>query len=185
MNNEIKTQPTKENANKPNNTQSKAAATATTATTTASKKSDNVVSISEAGKDKNSAMDAASMVAHGVETATRLLSETLAMSREQFEACVEASSIAAECAQHISDSISETANAAISENVEHFKDFFNCRTASDVLSLQNRLTQLNMDMLFNNHRKISEMLFNYGTKASEPFADKMSDYSDRISKIFK
>jgi hypothetical protein len=183
MNNEIKANPTKENNNKPQNKQVTNQPTAQTQP--AVKKNDNVVSISNAGKDKNVAADAAAIMSQGIEAATRLITEGFAISREQFEACVEASGIAAECAQHISESISESANIAISENVEHLKDFFNCRTASDVFSLQNRLAQLNMDIMFNNHRKVSEMLFNYSNKASEPFADKINDYSDRIGKIFK
>lgn len=153
------------------------------------KKTDNVVSIAQASAQEkygsNNVAEASEKIAQTISIASRLMNETLSISKIQVEACVEASGIAAECAQNISESIYESANAAISENVEHFKVLFNCRTASDLFALQKRLSQANMEIFFNNRTKISNMLFEMGAKSREPFADRLSDYSDRITKIFK
>jgi hypothetical protein len=113
------------------------------------------------------------------------MNETFSISKEHVEACVEACGIVAECVQKINASVYDATNASISENVEHFKEFFNCRTARDLFSLQNQLSQINMKSFLSNQTKIQNILFDFGAKASEPFSDRLSDASDRITKIIK
>jgi hypothetical protein len=159
-----------------------------TATTKTVKKADNVVSMSKSSSEKAASENfahASEKLAHTIDIASRLMNETFSIGREQLEACIEASNITAECAQKIGESLYESTNAAISENVEHYKHFFSCRTASDVLELQTRLAQTNIERFLGNNSAISTMLFNFSAKASEPFADKLSDATDRIQRIFK
>ena len=134
---------------------------------------------------QNSSEDKNKKVLHNIDVATRLMNETFSISKEHVEACVEACGIVAECVQKINASVYDATNASISENVEHFKEFFNCRTARDLFSLQNQLSQINMKSFLSNQTKIQNILFDFGAKASEPFSDRLSDASDRITKIIK
>jgi hypothetical protein len=181
-------QQTANTAQKTSDAAQQIASTSQQAATKAIKKADNVVSISkQAAREKtsNNFVQASETLASGLELASRLMNETLSIGREQLEACIEASNITAECAQKISESLYHSTNAAISDNVEHYKHFFNCRTASDVIELQSRLAQANIQRFFGNNSEINNMLLNFSSKASEPFAEKLSDASDRFKRIFK
>ncbi len=144
--------------------------------------SDNVVQIAPASID---AKQSSENIDQTVNITSRLMNETSSISKSYVEACTEAREIANEHAKNISESIYESANHVISENVECFKNLFNCRTAKDLFSLQNRVSQINMKMLFDNHSKISNMLFEMSAKSTEPFTDTISDCNDRIAKLFK
>ncbi len=167
----------------------------------AAKAKSNVVSISRAARSGLASSSAnakkiqsqiakgsagsAQQLAKGANIATKVLNESIAIGREHTEACTEASNIAAQCAGKLSETLMNYANDAITESVEISKDFFSCRTASDVFELQSRLTRSNTERFLDESSKMMEMMFDMTSKAAEPFGDYYTDATDRLQKAFK
>jgi phasin family protein len=164
--------------------------------------SNNVVSISEnairgaftSGANKMAesretvvavGLDGATHLARGAETASRVWSESLSISRDHMEACAEASAIAVDCANRLSENMMNYANDAIAESVEISKRFFGCRTASDVFELQNKLAQSSVQRFLDESSRVSDMMFHMASKATEPFSEKLSDVPHRITSALK
>ncbi len=167
----------------------------------AAKKTDKVVSISksavrdiftstsdEAKKAQEQVLaiglDSAEHFNRGAEISSKLINESVAISQENIEACVEASTIAAEHANTIGESTIGYANDAMSDNVEISKDFFSCRTASDVFELQNKFFQSNVERFFAESAALTDMVFDMTSQSAEPFSERAAEVADRLNKAF-
>ncbi|MFW0776727.1 MAG: phasin family protein [Rickettsiales bacterium] len=116
------------------------------------------------------------------EKASKLISEGVALSRDNIEACVECSNLAASFSKDISAEISESANKAFSDNVELAKEFFACRTLNDIVELQNRAAKNTLDNFFQQSFAFSNLFFEYGNEALEPINERVSKATQQISK---
>lgn len=121
-------------------------------------------------------------IAKTTDTAARNFSEALEISREQAEALVESGNVAADYARKIAEEFYAYANKSFAASVEHSKDLFSCRTLNDVVELQNRAFIANVDALFNQSVKLSELAFKLTTEVAEPVQVRASKASDRINR---
>lgn len=114
---------------------------------------------------------------------TKVLYETIAMARDNVETLIECSNLTAALVKDMSGELFETGNEAFSENLELSKEFFSCRTFSDMLELQNRAVKHSMDTFFSQSMRLSTMLFEYTNEALEPINERVSQASEQISKV--
>lgn len=126
--------------------------------------------------------DTADNFARSTEAATRSVSDAVAMTRENIEACIECSNVAADMSKSLSAEVFNYANEMFSDNVEMSKEFFRCRTINDMFELQSRLARSNMDKLFSESTRFSEMLFRYASEAVEPINERVAEATERFSK---
>lgn len=117
------------------------------------------------------------------DTLTKILHESIAISRDNVEACIECGNMTAALAKDVSGEVMEAGNKAFSDNVELSKQFFGCRTLNDMLELQNKLLKTNIDSFFNQSVKLSGMLFEYTTEALEPINERIIEASEQFSKV--
>ncbi len=129
--------------------------------------------------------DSATTLMQGADTLTHWLNESMAISRDHAEACVEASNITAEYIGEISETVMNYANEAITENVELSKNVFQCRTASDVFELQRQIAQSNMDRFLEESGKITDILLDMTSKTSEPFNERLGNAAQRLNNAAK
>jgi hypothetical protein len=73
-------------------------------------------------------------------------------------------------------------NDAITDNVEICKSFFGCRTASDMMALQARLMQTNMERCLSESARSSNMMMKCMSRAAEPFSEVMTSAAKRMKK---
>jgi phasin family protein len=165
------------------------------------KKSSNVVELGKNARDAQeiasgkaqqmqarimeSSIENAEQLARKADVATRFFSETINIGRDQMEACAEASNIAAECANKMCEELVEFTNKSITENVEISKHFFSCRNAADIMELNTRFAQSNIERFLNESSKLTDMWFSMTVKASETISERMTDAADRLNKAMK
>lgn len=128
--------------------------------------------------------EGANHMSRSADAATRAVSEAVSNTQHTIEACIESGNITANMSREISEEIFNFANEIMSNNIDISKDVFTCRTINDVFELQSKMFRNNVDRLFNQSAKISEMVFDTVTKASEPLSERMMEASDKLSKSF-
>lgn len=121
-------------------------------------------------------------LAKGADAVTRMLYETIAMSRDNVETAIECGNLTASLARDVSTGLLEAGNRMFSDHLELSKDFFSCRTFNDMFELHNRALKTSLDTFFNESVKLSGMVFEYTTEALEPINDRISQASEQISK---
>ncbi|NBO18003.1 MAG: phasin family protein [Proteobacteria bacterium] len=114
---------------------------------------------------------------------TKVLYETISMARDNVETLIECGNLTAALVKDVSAELVEAGNETFSENLELSKEFFSCRTFSDMMELQNRAMRQSLDTFFNQSMKLSSMLFEYTNEALEPINERVSQASGQISKV--
>lgn len=128
--------------------------------------------------------EGADHVTRSAEAASRSLNEAVAISQDNMEACVECGNITAELSKAVSEEVFEFTNQLFSKNVDLSKQLFACRTINDMFDLQSKFFKTNIDKIFNETAKISEMSFKMASKASEPINGRVAAVSKRVKKSF-
>ncbi len=128
--------------------------------------------------------DGADQFAKSADAAARSLNEAVAISQDNMEACVESGNIAAEFSKTVGEEVFEFSNNLFAKNVELSKKVFACRTINDMFDLQSKVFKANIDGVFNEAAKISEMTFKMASKASEPLNERAAAASKRLRKAF-
>jgi hypothetical protein len=129
--------------------------------------------------------NARKMAQHSADTLARVWGESMTLRQSHMDACAEAGSLAAEVASKLTESAMHYAHETMAENVDISKDVFACRTASDMLALQNRLAQSNIHRFLNESARCSNAMFNFISRASEPFSENLADAGKRVSDALK
>jgi hypothetical protein len=127
--------------------------------------------------------EGAEHLAKSADTLTKIMHETIAISRDNVEACIECGNMTAALAKDVSNEVMESTNKAVSETMELSKDFFACRTFNDMFELQNKLMKHSIDNFFNQSVKLSGMFFEYANEALEPINERIADASEKFSKV--
>lgn len=137
------------------------------------------------GADKAFAFgnEAANQLNKSASSASRTMNEAAEISRENAEAIVECSNIAVNVSKQMSSELIGFANKAFAQNVELSKQALACRTINDVFDLQNRAMKSNLDSLFSESVKMSEMMFQCASEISEPLNERMAESADRLTKV--
>lgn len=139
----------------------------------AQKAQDQLLSFSREGAEN---------LAKSADAVTKALYETISISRDNMEACIECGNVAAALTKDLSSEVFENANRAFSESAELSKEFFACRTLSDMVELNNRLFQQTADNFFSQSTRLSNLVFEYTTEALEPLGERMTRATRQISK---
>ena len=126
--------------------------------------------------------EGAEHLAKSADTLTKILHESIAISRDNVEACIECGNMSTALVKDVSDEVIETSNKAFSDNVELSKAFFACRTFNDMFELQNKIVKNSIDNFFNQSVKLSGMFFEYTTEALEPINERVAQASEQFSK---
>lgn len=126
--------------------------------------------------------ESAENMSRSADALSRAMNEAVSLSRENFEACMECSNIAAEMSKSMSAEFFNYANNAFSQNVEYAKEFLSCRTINDMFDLQSEIVKRQMDGFFNESARLSEIFFRYASEAAEPLNERMVEATERFTK---
>lgn len=126
--------------------------------------------------------EGAAQLAKSADAATRSMGEMMDISRDNVETCVNCSNIAVNASKNMGAEIFNFANKSFSQNLEISKELLACRTLNDMFDLQSRIMKTNLDNLFNESVKLSELMFQCATQVSEPLNERVSDTTNRLSK---
>lgn len=117
------------------------------------------------------------------DTAGKAVYESISVCRDNMETAVECGNLTAAFAKEMSNELVESSNQALSDNLELTKEFFACRTISDMLELQTRMFQNSMDSFFTQTASMSNMMFEYANEAAEPINERFSEVTDKMTKV--
>lgn len=120
--------------------------------------------------------------AKSADAASKAIFESVSMSRDNIETCIECGNMAASLAKDVSAEMFEGANRAFSDSVELSKEFFACRTINDMVELQSRAARNAIDNFFNQSVKLSGMFFEFSSEALEPINERVAQASEQFSK---
>ncbi len=126
--------------------------------------------------------EGAEQMSRTANVASRAMSESVAIMQGNVETCMQCGNIAADMTRKMSEEAFNFANDMFSSNVEISKDIFACRTINDVFDLQNRMMRTNLDSLFSQSARMSEMVFDYMNQAAEPVSDRLSETTERLTR---
>lgn len=124
----------------------------------------------------------AEQLAKASSVASQSFNDAIEMGKENAEAMVESSNIAAGASKTVGAELFNYANKAFSQNVEISKELFACRTLNDMFDLQSRIVKNNIDGFFSESVKISELVFEAANNAAEPLQERMQETADRVNK---
>jgi hypothetical protein len=134
-------------------------------------------------KMQNLARESADQLARTSSTASRAMGEAMELARENAEAMVECSNVAISVSKEIGAELITYANKTFSQNVELGKQLLSCRTLNDMFDLSSKFMKTNLDSFFSESVKLSEKMFQCATDVSEPLNERMSETSERMSKV--
>lgn len=126
--------------------------------------------------------DSAQSWTSSADTAARSLNEAVNLAKDNIEACTECGDAASKVARIFNTESYAFANQLFSENVESSKEIFQCRTVNDFVEMQNKLFRTNVDAMFNQSLRFSELFFQFLTETAEPINERMADATERFSK---
>lgn len=126
--------------------------------------------------------DGAAQLSKSADAAARSLNDAVSISQDNMEACVECGNIAAELSKAVGEEVFEFSNDLFSKNVELSKQIFACRTINDMFELQSKAFKMNIDKVFGETAKISEMTFKMASKASAPLNERAAQVTKHIKK---
>jgi hypothetical protein len=135
------------------------------------------------GKLQSFARESAEQLSRSGASANRTLSESMELSRENTEALVECSNIAVSVSKEICAELISYSNKTFAQNVELGKQLLACRTLNDMFDLSSKVMKTNLDAFFSESVKMSEKLFQCATDIAEPMNERLSESSERISKV--
>jgi len=121
-------------------------------------------------------------ISRAVDALTRTLNDMVALGRENADAAVEVSHIAADIAKSINSELVSCANGNFADNVEICKDAFACRNISDALDIQSKWLSTNLENFFAQSNRLSELYFQLATEAAEPINERVAEATERFSK---
>lgn len=110
--------------------------------------------------------------------------DAAAMTRETFEAASQSGTIAAEAARTTAEELYNYANELFSDQVEHTKKLFGCRTANDILELYKQYTTASADKMCNRALKVSGNAFKYAQEAAEPLQSRAAKTAKKMNSAF-
>lgn len=143
-------------------------------------------SASEAQKVRAKAIEIsqenAAKLAKSVDVASKSACEIAGISRCTMETLVECSNLSASFAKDLSSEIFEYANKGFSNNLEISKEFFSCRSITEMAELQNKIIKNSMSDFLNEAGKITGMFFEYSQEALEPINERISEASEQMVK---
>lgn len=108
--------------------------------------------------------------------------EPFAKNNEMLQAAMMSGTKTAETAKKMSEEMMKFANRNMSENVELSREFFGCRTLSDMFEIQNKMIKKNFDSFFKQSSKMSEMMFKAAGKTGAPLNTTFTDMADEMNK---
>ena len=111
------------------------------------------------------------------------LHELYDLTRENFSVAVESGNTAVAAGKEISAELINFTNRAFAQNVEISKQVMACRTLNDLFDWAGKLVKSNLDGYFTQSVTLSEMLFEATTDISEPLNARVSETTDRITKV--
>lgn len=114
---------------------------------------------------------------------THAAQESMELSRENIHALMEVANVITDVSKEIGAEAMNYLNKSFGQNVELSKQVLTCRTLNDVFDLFGRIVKTNLDNFFTESVKLSEMLFQCATDVSEPLNDRVSETTDRLSKV--
>ncbi len=121
-------------------------------------------------------------ISRSVDALTRTINDMVSLARENVDAALEVSHIAADIAKSISTELVSCSNSNFSDNVEIAKEAFSCRNINDALEIQSKWLSTNMDNFFTQSTRFAEMYFQLATEAAEPINERVAEATERFSK---
>lgn len=124
--------------------------------------------------------------AHATKTASdmnRAMSDASELVRENAEAMAECSNVTIAVSKEIGAELISYTNRTFSQNVELGKQLLTCRTLNDMFDLSSKFMKTNLDSFFSETVRLSEKLFQLGNDVAEPLNDRISETSDRMSRM--
>lgn len=128
--------------------------------------------------------ETAANISRSAENASETVNEVIEQCKENIEAALEVSNLAINMSKAMSSEAINFANELFAENVETSKDLFSCRTVNDLFEIQSRALKSNLDSIFSQSMKMSEMLFEFASETAEPINERVSEAAERITKTF-
>lgn len=104
---------------------------------------------------------------------------------EMMNAAMQSGSRTAEMAKKMSEEMVKFSNDSFSKNMELSREFFGCRTLSDMFEVQNKMMKQNVDRFFKQSSKMTEMMFKASGKTGAPLNTSFTDMADTMAKQFK
>jgi hypothetical protein len=135
---------------------------------------EQIVKISREGAEK---------ISKATDAATRGINEAVQGSYNIVEAAIESSSVVADSVQAFASEVLRFANESFSDNMDITKEIFNCKTVNDVLDMQDKLMNNNIDSFFNESNRMHDMLFRFVADVSEPFNQQLIAASQKLAKV--
>ncbi len=126
--------------------------------------------------------EGAESMAKSADTVSKALYDTVGISRDNMEACLECGNLTAALTKDLSSELFENANRAFSETAEMSKEFLACRTLNDMVELNNKLLRHTVDNFFSQSAKMSSMMFEYASEAMEPINERATQTVQKLSK---
>lgn len=112
------------------------------------------------------------------------VTEPFAQGNDLLKAVMESGSIYSQIAKNVADEVAKFGNKNLSDNMEMSRDFFGCRTLSDMFEIQNRILQKNVDNFFRQSGKLSEVMFRAASQSGAPLNTSFISASDSWKRSF-
>lgn len=136
-----------------------------------------------AEKLRDMSRESANQFGKASHSAQYAMQESAELARENAQAMAECGNIAIAVSKEIGAELISYMNKSFSTNVELGKQILSCRTLNDLFDLSSKIAKTNLDAFFTESVRLSEKLFQCGTDMSEPLNERVSETSDRLSKI--
>lgn len=131
----------------------------------------------------NFARESAEQLSKSSTNTQRAMHEAAALGRENMQVLMDVANIATTVSKEMGAEYVNYLNKLFSQNVELSKQVLTCRTLNDMFDLSSRMLKTNLDGFFTESVKMSEMLFQCATDVSEPLNERMSETTERMTKV--
>ena len=129
------------------------------------------------------AQESAEQMTKSAGSAQRAMTEMSELVRENTETLVGVTNLSVSVTKDVAAEVISYLNKSFAQNVEISKQVHTCRTLNDLFDLASTCMKANLDSFFSESIKLSEKLFRAGNQISEPLNERLSETTERLTKV--
>ena len=121
-------------------------------------------------------------VARMVESCTKSMNDTVGFMRSSMEVMIEVCNIMCDVSKSANAELISCMNCNFADNLDIINEICSCRDINDMMEIQDKCINMNLDNCFNQMTKFSDMCFQFSSEASEPLVEHITESTERFSK---
>jgi len=126
--------------------------------------------------------ESAENIARMADSCTKSMNGTVGFMRSSMEVMIEVCNIMCDVSKSANAELINCMNCNFADNLDVINEACSCRDINDMVEIQDKFINMNLDNYFSQMTKFFDMCFQFSSEASEPLVEHIAESTERFSK---